>query len=96
MKLPWGRLIIWWLLALLVAAGFAQAGRWQLSRMHEKQAILDDAAQALTRNNPQPLLLASDPKRATAYDWSEGNGRILNVTLWLDNQQRDGVVGVRM
>ena len=92
----WLQLVAWWLLALLVAAGFAQAGRWQLSRMHEKQAVLDDAAQALTRANPQPLLLASDPKRASAYDWSEGDGRILNLTLWLDNQQRDGVVGVRM
>ncbi len=90
------RLVAWWLLALLVAGGFAQAGRWQLERMHEKQAIIDDAARALTRDNPQPLLLASDPKRAHDYDWAQGSGRILNVTLWLDNQQRDGVVGVRM
>lgn len=90
------RLLLWWLLALLVAGGFAQAGRWQLARMHEKQAVLDDAARALTRANPQPLLLASDPKRARAYDWAQGQGRILNLTLWLDGQQREGVVGVRM
>lgn len=91
-----GRLVLWWVLALLVAGGFAQAGRWQLARMHVKQAILADAARALTRADPQPLLLASDPKRAGDYDWAQGKGRVLNRTLWLDNQQREGVVGVRM
>lgn len=90
------RLLLWWLLALVVAGGFAQAGRWQLARMHEKQAVIDDAARALTRMDPQPLLMASDSKRAHAYDWAKGRGNLLNVTLWLDNQQRGGVVGVRM
>ena len=96
MSVRGGRLFLWWLLALVVAGGFAQAGRWQLERMHEKQAIVEDGARALTRANPQPLLLASDPKRTYAYDWALGTGRILNVTLWLDGQQREGVVGVRM
>lgn len=90
------RIGLWWALALLVAAGFALAGRWQLARMHEKEALLADAASALTRTSAQPLLLASDPKRARNYDWASGRGRVLNVTLWLDNQQRGGVVGIRM
>lgn len=90
------RLLAWWLLALLVAAGFALAGRWQLGRMHEKQAMLADAARAQQHAQLQPLLLASDPKRVQSYDWAAGGGRLVNVTLWLDNQQRAGRAGVRM
>lgn len=90
------RLAVWWLLALLLAAGFATLGRWQLARMHEKQAMLAAAAQAQDHAHPQPLLLASDPGRALDYDWAIGSGRIANLTLWLDNQQRGGRVGVRM
>lgn len=90
------RLVVWWLLALLLAAGFATLGRWQLARMHEKQAMLAAAAQAQDHAHPQPLLLASDPGRALDYDWASGSGRMTNRTLWLDNQQRGGRVGVRM
>ena len=78
------RLWAWWLLALLLAAGFAWLGRWQLARMHEKQTMLAQAQQALDHSHPQPLLLASDSKRASNYDWSSGQGRIANVTVWLD------------
>ena len=90
------RLVGWWVLALLVASGFALAGRWQLARMHEKEAMLAAAGRVLDRAHPQPLLLASDPRRAQAYDWSEGSGTVLDATLWLDAQQREGRVGVRM
>ena len=90
------RMLGWWVLAVLVAAGFAMLGRWQLARMHEKQAMLAQAQHALDHSHAQPLLLASDPKRASNYDWSSGQGRIANVTVWLDNQQRNGQVGVRM
>ncbi len=90
------RLLGWWLLALLVAAGFAQLGRWQLGRMHEKQAMLDAASAALDHAHPQPLLLASDPARAQGYDWAAGRGTLLDATVWLDGQQRDGRVGVRL
>ena len=90
------RLLAWWLLALLLAAGFAALGRWQLARMHEKQAMLAAAAQALDHAHPRPLLLASDPARGAAYDWAVGRGSIANSTLWLDNQQQAGRVGVRM
>lgn len=89
-------LLLWWLLALLIAAGFASLGRWQLARMHEKQAMLTRAQFALDRTHPQPLLLASDSARRAGYDWAAGSGDVANLTLWLDNQQRNGRVGVRM
>lgn len=85
-----------WMLALAVMLVFASLGRWQLTRMHEKQVKLDAAAQALDHAQPQPLLLASDPKRAEAYDWATGRGSIADATVWLDNQMRGGRPGVRM
>ncbi|MCF5943560.1 SURF1 family protein, partial [Xanthomonas perforans] len=36
--------VIGWCLALLVSAGFAALGHWQLQRMQSKQALLDRAA----------------------------------------------------
>ncbi|WP_297101414.1 SURF1 family cytochrome oxidase biogenesis protein [Thermomonas sp.] len=64
--------------------------------MHDKQAKLEAAARALDRRAPQPLLLASDPKRARAYDWAAGSGSVGGRTVWLDNQLRAGRAGVRM
>ncbi len=87
---------IGWVLALATMFAFALLGRWQLDRMHEKQAKLDAAAQALAPQPARPLLLASDPKRALAYDWAAGSGALANATLWLDNQIQDGKPGVRM
>ena len=89
--LAWG-----WLLAVVAMLAFSAAGRWQLGRMHEKQAMLAAAEQALDRSRVQPLLLASDRARSGAYDWAGGHGRIANATVWLDSQQREGRVGVRM
>ena len=89
-------LALGWLLALAAIVLFASLGRWQLARMHEKQARLDAAAHALDKHAPQPLLLASDPKRASAYDWAAGSGSIAGETVWLDNQMRAGRPGVRM
>ncbi len=89
-------LLVGWLLAAVTIAAFATAGRWQLGRMHEKEAMLSAVADALALAEPQPLLLASDPGRAAAYDRAQGSGRIANTTVWLDNQMRDGRSGVRM
>ncbi|MEF9978725.1 MAG: SURF1 family protein [Stenotrophomonas sp.] len=89
-------LLVGWLLAAVTMAAFAAAGRWQLGRMHEKEAMLAAADKALANTQPQPLLLASDPGRADAYDRAQGTGRIANATLWLDSQQRQGRTGVRM
>ena len=88
--------LAWWLLALIVAAGFASLGRWQLARMHEKQAMLDGASHVLDRSIAQPLLLASDVTRVKLYDWAQGQGQVDHRTLWLDNQRRAEHIGVRM
>lgn len=91
------RTLVWgWLLAVVAMLVFASAGRWQLGRMHEKQAMLAAAGKALDRSRVQPLLLASDTARSQAYDWAEGAGSLARATLWLDSQQREGRVGVRM
>ena len=89
-------LLVGWLLAVVAMVAFAVAGRWQLGRMHEKEAMLAAAATALAHAEPQPLLLASDPGRIAAYDRAAGMGRIANATVWLDNQMRGGRSGVRM
>lgn len=89
-------IFLWWLLALLVASGFASLGHWQLTRMHEKQAMLARMQTALDEAHPQPLLLASVTAQKSDYDWAAGRGDVSDTTLWLDNQQRNGRVGVRM
>lgn len=88
--------LLWWVLALLLASAFAWMGRWQLARMHEKQAMLQQATQALDQAHPRSLLLASDTARTRDYDWAAGVGSVLDVALWLDNQQHAGQVGVRL
>ena len=91
------RTLLWgWLLAVVAMLVFAAAGRWQLGRMHEKRAMLAAAEQALDRGRAQPLLLASDTARAQSYDWAQGQGTVGRETIWLDSQQREGRVGVRM
>ena len=89
-------LVAWWLLAVLVAAGLASLGVWQLDRMHQKQAMLDAVQQVLAQRAPQPLASAADAARARDYDWAGGNGRFVDVApVLLDNQQRDERPGVR-
>ena len=89
-------LLVGWLLAVLAMAAFASAGRWQLGRMHEKEAMLAAADKAFANIEAQPLLLASDPGRVDGYDRALGSGRIANATVWLDSQMREGRSGVRM
>ena len=89
-------MVLLWLLALVVVVAFALLGFWQLDRMHEKQAKLDAAKQALVPQSAKPLLLASDTARANEYDWATGRGALANATLWLDNQIQQGKPGVRM
>ena len=96
MNLRARNLRVGWLLAVVAMVAFAAAGRWQLGRMHEKEAMLAAADAALAQGEPQPLLLASDPGRSSAYDRARGTGRIANATVWLDSQMREGRSGVRM
>ena len=89
--------IVGWTLALLAMALFASLGRWQLARMHEKQAMLDAVAAALDERNPRPLSAAGDPARARDFDWAAGEGAfVAGPAVLLDNQQREGRPGVRV
>jgi cytochrome oxidase assembly protein ShyY1 len=90
------RLLVGWSCALVLAAGFARLGLWQSHRAVEKERLLADVAHVLDVRRAQPLARAADVSRAHAYDWAEGCGRFLAIApLMLDNQQRDGRVGVR-
>lgn len=86
-----------WAAALLLAAGFAALGNWQLGRQHEKQAMLDDVAATIAARSPLALGAAADPARARGYDWVAGRGHFAEApAVLLDNQQRGGRAGVRV
>src|SRR5690606_41855726 len=70
---------------------------WQLGRMDQKQAMLDQVAATLEQREPLPLAAAADPARARDFDWAQGEGSFLPVpAVLLDNQQREGRPGVRV
>ncbi|GHA78376.1 SURF1-like protein [Lysobacter bugurensis] len=90
-------MIAGWLFALALCAGFASLGAWQLSRADEKQLMLDRADAVLSRRKPQGLTAAQSSERAGDYDWARGSGRFMAQSpVLLDNQQRNGRVGVRV
>ena len=92
-----GTLVVGWLLAIATIAAFASLGRWQQQRAVEKQAMLDAADRVMTRREVVPLAAAHDPHSAGQYDWAAGAGRFdARAALLLDNQQREGRVGVRI
>lgn len=88
-------LALGWLLALLACALFVRLGFWQSGRALEKEATLAAVASVLDRSQPVGLERATDASRARGYDWAVGTGRFTGDVLLLDNQQRDGRVGVR-
>lgn len=89
------RLLLGWTLAIAVAGAFAGLGVWQSGRAVEKARMLADADAVLRAPQPRPLAAAHDPRRGRGYDWAQGRGRFRGGVLWLDNQQREGRVGVR-
>jgi surfeit locus 1 family protein len=89
-------LLLGWTLALPLAALFAALGFWQHGRGGDKQATLDAVDAQLAARSPQPLALAADAARADRHDWAAGAGRFAEgPAVLLDNQQREGRVGVR-
>ena len=89
-------LLVGWLLALATIAAFSSLGFWQLRRALEKQSMLDDAALVVNARHAVPLAAAADPADLDRYDWTSGAGEFADSPpLLLDNQQRDGQVGVR-
>ena len=88
--------VLLWALAVATIALFTRLGFWQMDRAVEKQTMLDAAAQVLADREVHSLSAASDALRADAYDWAVGRGTFdARPALLLDNQQRDGRVGVR-
>lgn len=88
-------LLIGWTLALLVGAGLARLGLWQSHRAVEKEHLLAQVSQVLSTRRVAPLSAASDRTRGAGYDWAGGAGHFIDTPpLMLDNQQRDGRVGV--
>lgn len=86
----------WTVAILLIVAGCA-LGSWQLSRMHQKEAMLASVGTVLRARATRPLEIAAQEARAQTYDWAAGEGRFLTQPAWLlDNQQRDGRPGVRV
>ncbi|MBV6810716.1 SURF1 family protein [Xanthomonas campestris pv. pennamericanum] len=84
--------VIGWCLALLVSAGFAALGHWQLQRMQSKQALLDHAAHVRDTTLPLAPALATPNELA----WVRGQVRFLPQLVLLDNQLHDGRAGVRV
>lgn len=75
---------------------FASLGRWQLDRMHQKQALLADAQRVLAQRQALPLDAAADATRSRSYDWAAGDGMFaVAAPVLLDNQQHEGRQGVR-
>lgn len=89
-------LLLGWTLATIAVLAFASLGRWQLGRMHEKQAMLDAVARVLADRKPVSLTLARDEAGRGGYDWAVGQGRFADVpAVLLDNQSRGQRPGVR-
>src|SRR5687767_8046071 len=92
-------------LAIAVVAGFAQLGRWQLSRGEAKEAWLRNHAEALA-SDPQPLDDVLDELDGRVRDGAAlddvalprqvtGRGRYVpDDTVLLDNQIRNSRVGI--
>lgn len=93
------RMPMWlgWPLALVVIALFCGLGQWQLGRAKQKEAMLAASQKVLTERRPLPMVSASDAARRLEFDWTAGEGRFLpGPAILLDNQIRDGRVGVRV
>ncbi len=90
-------LLAGWLFAIALMAAFAGAGFWQLGRATAKQAMLERSADVLAQRRPVALSTASNAQHAAGYDWAAGSGRFASSpALLLDNQQRNGRVGLRV
>lgn len=97
MKSGWRhRPVVLWAFALVAAGFFCMLGFWQLGRAEWKRDLLQRASQALSDRRPKPPGVIGDAARDRAYDWVEVEGRFVDApAVLLDNQGRDGRVGVR-
>ena len=87
--------LLWGIVALVVAAGFASLGFWQYGRAGAKQRWLDGYAAAL-QAPPLPLAEALAAPPPDVPKRIVGDIAFVDApVLLLDNQQREGRVGVR-
>lgn len=87
--------LLLWSLALAACVLFVLLGRWQWGRALEKDALLGGQARALAQREPAPLHAAAD-EDSTALRWAAGRGEFVDMpAVLLDNQQREGRVGVK-
>lgn len=90
-RLPWGL----WAFALCMLALFVTAGQWQWGKGIAKQAML--AEQARTLQAREPVALATADTYPRRLEWAAGAGRFADLPpVLLDNQLREGRVGVRV
>ncbi|KLI97630.1 SURF1 family protein [Luteimonas sp. FCS-9] len=91
------RLAAGWGVALLLVVAFAALGQWQLTRMHDKRAMLEAVERTLSARRAVPLSHAGDDARRRDYDWAAGRGRFVDAPAFvLDNQIHDGRPGLRV
>ncbi len=81
-----------WLLALVVAGVFCGFGAWQLQRMHQKQAMLEQ----VPANGTAAVTLDQALRTPQALHWLRDRLQFLPGTVLLDNQLRDGRAGVKV
>lgn len=84
--------LIAWIAAVLVILVFCQLGRWQLQRMHAKEALLAQQVPA----RAQSLTLRQAQAAPPLLRWVEDHGRFLPGTILLDNQTREGRAGLKV
>ncbi|NYZ61474.1 SURF1 family protein [Luteimonas deserti] len=86
-----------WILAVSVMGVCTALGVWQVSRMHEKRAMLEAVDAVLARRDARPLAAAHAPEREGAYDWAAGEGRFVDAPAFvLDNQIHESRPGLRI
>ena len=80
-------------LGLLLSAGLAWLGAWQLQRARQKEALLADVQAVLADRRARPLVDAP----ASGYAWVSATGRFLSAPVrMLVNQRRGRAVGGRV
>jgi cytochrome oxidase assembly protein ShyY1 len=84
--------LIGWVAAVVVIVCFCQLGRWQLQRMHQKEALLAQQVPARAQSMPLGQALAAPP----VLRWIEDQGTYLPGLVLLDNQTRQGRAGVKV
>lgn len=84
--------LIGWVAAVLLMTVFCLLGRWQLQRMEQKQALLDQEVPARAQTLALGPALAAPPQ----LRWVEDEGRFLPGTVLLDNQMREGRAGLKV